>query len=80
MFVLCLSYSKDKRQNAGQSGQRSTDEVEKQNKRIKKIPVGRKGFFSPSRPHTLWNPPVLLINGDRAHISGTKRLRHTFHH
>ena len=37
-FVLCVLYSKDKRQNRGQSGQRSTDKVQTEQKQNKKIP------------------------------------------
>ena len=32
MVVLCVLYSKDKRQNAGQSGQRNMDKVQRDNK------------------------------------------------
>jgi uncharacterized membrane protein len=35
MFVLCVLYSKDKRQKPGQSGQRSTDKVQRE----REIPV-----------------------------------------
>ena len=37
--VLCVFYSNDKRQNAKQSGQRTTDKAQREN-RVKKIPVG----------------------------------------
>jgi hypothetical protein len=39
MFVLCVSYSKDKRQKPGQSGQGSTDKVQRENR--KKTPGAR---------------------------------------
>ena len=38
MFLLCELYSKGQKAQPGQSGQRSTDEVE----RTEKIPVGAK--------------------------------------
>jgi hypothetical protein len=41
MFLLCVLYSKDKRQNAEQSDREtSTDEKQRKNKSIKKIPRG----------------------------------------
>ena len=36
MFVLCVSYSKDKRQKPGQSGQGSTDKVQRKNRKKKR--------------------------------------------
>jgi hypothetical protein len=56
-------------QNAkpGQSGQRSTDKVQ----RTKKIPVGGEIFRTyPDRP---WGPPSLLYNGYRVFFPGVKR-------
>ena len=43
MFLLCVLYDKDKRQNAEQSGQRSTNKVQRENR---KNPAAERGCVS----------------------------------
>ena len=54
MFMLCVLYSKDKRQKPGQSVQRSMDKAQKENK---KNPDGGEIFPHPSRPALGSNQP-----------------------
>jgi hypothetical protein len=45
MFVLCVLYSEGQKAKPGQSGQSSTDKVQRENKK-KKFPVVSLGIFS----------------------------------
>jgi hypothetical protein len=55
MFVLCVLYSKDKRQKPGQRGRRTTDKVERENKRKNPAP-----FYTGAGAH---QPPIKWVPG-----------------
>jgi hypothetical protein len=68
LFVLCVLYSKGQKAKPGQSGQRSTDKVQRENK---KNPGGSEIFHIHSdRP---WSLPCLLYNGYCVYFPGVKR-------
>ena len=61
MFVLFVLYSKDKRQKLGQSGQRSVDKAQRENKKKSRW---WRDFLHPSRPALgSTSPPIEWISG-----------------
>ena len=67
MFVLCVLYSKEQKTRPGQSDQRSTDKVQRTNKK------SRWGQIFRMRPDRSWGPPSLLYYGYRVSFPGVKR-------
>jgi hypothetical protein len=77
MLVLCV-VSKDKRQNAGQSRQTSSDEVQAKYKKIQK--KSRWGEIFRTLPDRAGGPPGFLYNGYRVSFPGVKRTGHGVDH
>ena len=73
MFVLCVLYSKDKRQS-----QDNQDKEVRISYRQKKNPG--KGEIFRTRPDRPWGPPSLLYNGYRVSLPGVKRPRRGVNH